>query len=309
MMLCAAPAIGQAQSSEPADYQALISAGLSAYGDERYREARELFARAHAISASARTLRALGITDLALDDFTRANAELEAALTHPSAPLTREQRKEVTDLVAWMRSRLGAVSVRVTPADAAVTVDGRRVEGADLLLAPDEHELVVSAAGYAPQTRRFRVALGAPASLRVDLVRAAVPAPDALARSEPPRSPELPAATRPRPPHADDAANSAWMWVGGAGIVLVGAGATLLTLGLNDKARVEQATPGVPLSELEAAHDRVPWFTGGGIALGVVGFGGVTAAAIMLLSAESRPGALARSVHLAPHGASVRLRF
>jgi len=286
-----------------AEYQGLIDDGLRAYGNKRYAEARELFARAHAMTPSARTLRALGIADLALDNFTLAKDELQASLVNRSSPLTPEQRKEVSDLLAWMHANLGTVQLQCTPVHAEAKIDGRKVASPEILLAPEEHELAVSAPGYAPDVRKFQVTLAQPVRLHVELVSAQPSG--AVARAAQPEAPAPP----PRDAPPQDEPSRAWLWLGGSGAVLAAAGGTLLILGLNDKARVEDAPAGVRLSEIEAAHDRVPWLTGGGIALTALGVGGLGAAAILLLTQGPRRADVARHVHVAPGGAGLRVQF
>lgn len=298
----ASVALGLLLMAATPDYQGLIHEGLRAYSDQRYAEARQLFASAHALEASARTLRALGITDLALDNFSLARDELEAALAHPTAPLTAEQRKEVTELLAWMRANLGSVQLQCTPLTAAAAIDGRAVRSPEVLLAPDEHELTVSAPGYKPEVRKFQVVLARPLTLHVQLVAAGpAPAPALSGREAP--APAAPPAREPEAP------SQSWLWVGSAGVLLAAAGGGLLIAGLDDKARVQDAASGVPLSKLEAAHDRVPWLTGSGIALGALGLGGIGAAAILLLTRAPTHPDVAWNVQLAPNAVGVSARF
>ncbi|HTU60645.1 MAG TPA: hypothetical protein VMF89_19470, partial [Polyangiales bacterium] len=75
--LAVAASSAHAQGKAPSpEYQQLIDRGLAAYQAQRPAEARSLFAQAHALQPGARTLRALGIADLALDNFTMAKDEL-----------------------------------------------------------------------------------------------------------------------------------------------------------------------------------------------------------------------------------------
>ncbi|HTU59491.1 MAG TPA: hypothetical protein VMF89_13670, partial [Polyangiales bacterium] len=53
--------------SPEASYDALVTAGLEAFEADRASEARAAFERAHALQPSARTLRVLGLTAVALD--------------------------------------------------------------------------------------------------------------------------------------------------------------------------------------------------------------------------------------------------
>lgn len=139
-----------AQTPSP-EYQRHIDRGLEAYNAQRFAEARVLFEQAHAELPSARTLRALGIADYSLDDHTRAEQELRAALVHPVQPLTEEQREQVGQLLSWMEANLGRVRLVYTPANAQVSIDAKPLPGGDdrppglrgaereVLLEPGEH--------------------------------------------------------------------------------------------------------------------------------------------------------------------------
>ena len=88
------PALGQQstltqrQSDARDAYDRAVQDGLREYQLQRYVPAREAFARAHGLRPSARTLRGLGVTDFALNDYTRARQELQDALASADNPLT-----------------------------------------------------------------------------------------------------------------------------------------------------------------------------------------------------------------------------
>lgn len=297
----AAPAY--AQSNAPAsEYQQLIDRGLAAYQAQKPAEARSLFAQAHALQPGARTLRALGIADLALDNYTMAKDELEAALSERALPLTDSQRAEVRDLLRWMQTNLGTLHLTFTPLHAEAKIDGRPVKEPEVLLAPEEHRLTISAQGFLPHERTFTVTIDRPMRLSVSLERAptkvapiasqqgasetSAPSPQQVAQLDvqPPPGPMTSSA-----PSANDSAPKLWPWIGGAGAALLVAGGTMFAFGMSDKAKVENPGSAVRLSEIEAAHDRVPWLTGVGLSLGALGVAGVGTAAILLFTErESR---------------------
>ena len=154
-----------------------MTEGLRAYQAGQYPEARASFERAHALSPSARTLRALGMTAVELRRYSAGRTELEAALADTRQPLTEAQRTEVTQMLAWMGSTLGTVRVATEPRDAHILIDGQLVEAVSLL-EPGAHELKVEADGYESGRQPFDVAAGQERSLEVKLTRlslAAVP--------------------------------------------------------------------------------------------------------------------------------------
>lgn len=290
----------QAQRKAPSsEYQQLIDRGLAAYQAQRPAEARSLFAQAHALQPGARTLRALGIADLALDNFTMAKEELEASLSERTSPLSESQRAEVRDLLRWMQSNLGTLHLSFTPLHAEAKIDGRTVKQPALLLAPEEHRLTISAQGFMPHERRFTVTIDRPMRLSVSLERAptklapmaseaVAPAPVQVAERAAAHSEATSVGAKSGPAQHDDA--KLWPWIGGAGAVLLAAGGTMFAFGMSDKATVENASSSVRLSEIEAAHQRVPWLTGIGLSLGAVGLLGVGTAAFLLLT-EREPHA------------------
>lgn len=313
LAVLAAPA--HAQDKKPsAEYQQLIDRGLAAYQAQRPAEARSLFAQAHALQPGARTLRALGIADLALDNFTMAKDELEAALNERALALTDSQRTEVRDLLRWMQSNLGTLQLSFSPLHAEAKIDGRTVKEPAVLLAPEEHKLTISAPGFVPQERAFTVTIDRPMKLSVSLERAPTKvAPMAMQEfATDPAEIEAKPVTTPAATPTGPAPSSApklWPWIGGAGAVLLVAGGTMFAFGMNDKATVENAESSVRLSEIEAAHDRVPWLTGVGLSVGAIGLAGIGTAAILLLT-EREPHADAPvTFDAGPTHVSLRGRF
>jgi hypothetical protein len=318
-----------ARKEESAEYRSLMDRGLAAYGQQRFAEARAFFARGHALAPSARTQRALGIADLALDNFTLAREELQAALDNRSSPLTADQRGEVAELLAWMRANLGTLHLRCTPVHAEAMIDGRPVKLPEVLLEPNEHRLLVTANGFVPREQTFTLRLEQPLTLEVALVResevarasaagnprvapgAPVNAGSPAARADTlrPEAAQLPTPGPAAPPAAPSGGPKLWPWIGGGGAVLLIAGGALLLAGLSDKSTVENARRGSTLADLEPAHDRVPWLTGGGIALGAVGIAGIGTAAVLLFSERERRSDVAWSVEPGLTGLSIGRGF
>lgn len=207
-------------------FDSLIVMGLEAFHAERYHDARAYFQRAHAQQPSARTLRALGMTDFALNAYTRARTELERALVHPTLPLSDEHRVEVAALLDWMIESLSAVRLEYLPAHATATVDGAPVHPGDLLLEPGEHTLRLQAPQYQPLERVFVVArFQEPFRLRVELDPISE-APRAIARTNSRRDVALEESRRSPQHNAGRAASPgaiSAMVIGAAGLVASGA--------------------------------------------------------------------------------------
>jgi hypothetical protein len=309
-LLIAHSALAQSDTRPaPTDYQQLIDRGLAAYAAQRPAEARSFFEEAHALHPGARTLRALGIADLALDNYTLAKDELKAALTERVAPLDDTQRAEVRELLRWMETNLGVLHLSFTPLDADATIDGRTVKVPEVLLAPEKHKLSISAHGFVPQERTFTITIDRPMRLEISLERApteAKPKPELA----PPAAASVPIERSSAEPQQPTAARAElWPWLGGAGAVLLVTGGTLFGFGMSDKATVENAKSPVHLSDIEAAHDRVPWLTGVGLSLGIAGLAGMGAAAVLLLTQREPHRDLAWSLDAGPTNLSLRGRF
>lgn len=209
-----------ADAAEPAGYAQTISAALSEFELGNMTEARTLLLKAHALYATARTERALGMVEFELRNYTAAIAYLELALRSQIKPLDAALRTETEGLLRRARDFTGTIVLRVTPSTASVRLDAVDVDlsrQAALLVNVGDHTIEVSAPGYPRETRRVRVE--ANRSERVTLV---------LQKSE-----------SARPLYKNP-----WLWTSVAAVVVAGA-VTGTVLGL--KARdvgVERANGG-----------------------------------------------------------------
>ena len=221
---------------EPQAYKAVIKQALQEFDAGNFAEARALFLRAHELAPSARTLRALGLTEFQLRHYVEADKLLEQALQDSRHALTREQRTEVEHMLERARAYVGRYRIQLTPAGATLAVDGQAAAldpGAPLLLDVGEHTLLVRAEGYADEERHLDVRGREDESLSIELHA---------------KAPEAPGATEyaadgggARPAPAADTRSSntaAWITVGVSGAVFV-AGGVLLAIALSDVRRVE----------------------------------------------------------------------
>jgi len=254
-----------AAENRTSERERAVADGLQQFGRKQYAAARASFARAHALQPSARTLRVLGMTDFALDDFTLAREELDAALTSRVEPLTAAQRSEVEELLGWMQSNLGKVQLILQPLAAQASIDDRAADRPEIWLVPGEHRLRVTAPGHIPLERSFTLALGSePLPLHVRLAPAL-------------SAPDLPLTA------ATPARSSLWIWLGSGGLACLAASGVLLGVGLSESHKVEHTSAVVTADAIESRARRADWLTGTGIGLGIVGAAGVTAALYSLL--------------------------
>jgi len=151
------------------DYDRLIQQASDAYGTKNYEHARDLFEQAHVLQPSARTFRGLGIAAFALNRYAQARPELEASLVDARKPLPREQRREVTDILNWMKQSLGTLRLELAPPHALALIDDQAATAGTNLLELGEHQLVVRASGYTQREQAFLLEREHPLTLRVEL--------------------------------------------------------------------------------------------------------------------------------------------
>jgi hypothetical protein len=231
------------------------------------------------------------LADVALDNFTVARAELEAALEHSVDPLSEEQRREVTELLQWMQTSLATVRLEYTPAQATARIDATAAPLGDILLEPGEHQLQISAPGFQPHEQRFHLTLTSePLRLRVSLIAS---------------EPASPLAA------ADVSTGSAtWLWVGGTGAAAVVAGAVMFAFGRSDLDTIEDPTWNADtIAEAASRRSRGQWLTGVGIGTAGLGLAGIVVAAVLRINQNTREEGGDLSYALTPWAASVSRRF
>jgi hypothetical protein len=138
-------------TTEDAAYRAIVKDALAEYDAHHYEEARSLFRRAHQINPNARTLRGIGMASFDLRDYVAAVRALSASLAETRKPLTPEQRAHAQGLLERSRSFIDVYTLRVTPADARILIDGRPPDfepDRTVLLSFGAHNLEASRAGY-----------------------------------------------------------------------------------------------------------------------------------------------------------------
>ena len=296
--LLAKPVIAEPPPTE--DFQQLITKGLADYDAHRYVEARASIEKAHARAPSARTLRALGVIDFALDDFNLAKEELEAALLNQNLPLNADQRRDVSELLDWMRANLATVYLNITPRTAEVRVDGKLVSARSVLLSEGSHQLQVSAPGFEPRTETISPtrAQTLPVGITLDARPGEVPTAPVVEQQHPEPSTPAPASSQA----------AAWAWTAAGAAMLVGGG-VLIALSVAVRNTVSDAKDGVMLSEIDGPHGRAPWFMAGSVALGIAGAAALTLGVVQFSSSGAPRDSVAWSMAIGPGALRVRASF
>jgi len=118
-------------------------------------------------------LKNIGLTQKALFRYSEAIASLERYLIE-AVNLAPESRAEVVQIIGEMKALLADVALAITPAGAAIHVDGRPAGTSPLskalAIAAGSHNIEISAEGYHSQTKDVIVTAGVGLALKFDLV-------------------------------------------------------------------------------------------------------------------------------------------
>lgn len=216
----AAESSSASEAKEDPAYRAAIKDALAEYSARHFEEARILFRRAHELDPNARTLRGIGMASFELRDYVAAVHALSAALVDPRKPLTPEQRTHAQGLLERSRLFVDIYSLKVTPSDARVLIDGRAPDyepDGTVLLGFGSHNLEVSKPGFVLRTFSVNVRGGERKDLSMTLERKAqLPTRPALADSSDLARKSAPVFPEPR-------SRSATPWLIGAGVAAVAA--------------------------------------------------------------------------------------
>ena len=211
----------------------LIGDAVAEYDAGRFEEARALFRLAHDKQPTARTLRGIGMASFEMRDYVAATRALAASLRDQRRPLTAEQRKHAQALLARAETFVGQFSLKLSPANLSVFVDGRpatlEADGS-LLLPLGRHELSVRCVTCSPNEKQLPVDVvgGEKKSLELTLAPATAPPATADTTGGAPAGGSVPTLVGGQQDTAG-AGGSGHLWlVGAAGVAVLSAGASAL---------------------------------------------------------------------------------
>lgn len=241
----------RAEAAEPTDYRPLFDAAQAEYGAGHYLAARALFGDAHERLPSARTLRGLGMSELALQNHRSSVDYLERALASEEQALDARLRRETEALLERAYGGVARLMISSEPAEAQLSIDGKPVarNGEKLVLEAGEHRLELSMPGYTRELRTIQVRGREYEIWHVALeperqgaaeAEPLAPLPSEVARASAPpqRAPEPLLIERPS---RQPLYKNAWLW-SGVGVALV-ASAVVLSVLLRPEPRVVTADP------------------------------------------------------------------
>jgi hypothetical protein len=211
-------------------YHDTLRDALAEYDAHHFEEARILFRRAHDLNPNARTLRSIGMASFELRDYVAAVRALSASLVDARKPLNPEQRAHVQGLLERSRMFVSAYTLKISPAEAQVLIDGRAPEleaDGTLLLGFGAHNLEVRKSGFLLRTFSVNVRGGERKELAMTLERKqpdlvpSMKTPPVEGAAEPARI----SAKAVTPPRAAWRPGSGWLLAaGGTALVALGAG-------------------------------------------------------------------------------------
>jgi tetratricopeptide (TPR) repeat protein len=289
-----APAANQGTGS----YEETIRHAVEEYSLGHWTEARFFFARAHALSPNARTLRGLGLTCYESRNYVEAIGYFQQALESTEQALTDKMRADISQLLQQAKQFVTRVVVVLEPSTAELEVDHvPRELAADgsVLLDPGEHQLSASAEAHRGEQRTLNAEGG---ELRIELrlqpldTAAPAVAQTPVKLTPPPVEPES---------GRSDLAPYIVMGAGGAALI---AGAVLVGIAASDKSAVENAADDSDWQpNLEQRYNRGRTFFPVGFALMGVGLAGIAAGLTWKLWPTEHEHAPTARLQLSPLGA------
>jgi hypothetical protein len=226
------PSVSRAQSragseAEPAAYREAINSALEEIQLGNFTEAREQFARAHALFPNARSLRGLGISEFELKHYAVAVDHLSAALASDVRPLEGKLRHDTETLLERANSYTGELRLSVSPKTATFILDGggERPLSDRLRLDVGDHALEFRAPEYASVQRHVTVRGGQVENIEIQLSR-----PDAVGKSEQ----SGPLSGAPAQEERTPVYKRWWLWTIVGAVVVGGVVATVLVVRANE---------------------------------------------------------------------------
>jgi hypothetical protein len=155
----------------------LFKQGFAAFNEKRYQEAYDALSQAWKLQRSFDVAGNLGIVELELGKFRDAAEHLAFAVENLPPSAKQKEREFVTEGLAAARKEVGALSIEVDRAGAAVEVDGRAAGTSPLksvvYVEPGTRTVVARLAGYANGTKSVTIDKASAQVVSLTLVPAA----------------------------------------------------------------------------------------------------------------------------------------
>jgi hypothetical protein len=254
------PAVAQTEPDANADQAKQAAAkykdGLKFFEDQKFTEALALFREAFAVTKSPNAQLMVGLCLKQLGQPVEAYRELTQVIQEATARNEAKYQKSLETAqteIAGLEGQVGKLTITLPeqPPGLALKLDGETLSvealAAPVVVKPGEHEIVATADGRAPFTRKLQVDGGATQSVEVKLAEA----PSAVA--PPPAAPPPP----PPPPPSAHGLNlrTAGFITAGVGVVAFGVFATTGLMAKSKWDKVNEACGGRRCRDSKYASD------------------------------------------------------
>jgi hypothetical protein len=224
-----------------AQSRTLFTSGATALDDGRPGEALAYFQRAYSLYPHYATLYNIGLCERALGHTVDSVTAFMKFLDVGADAVSPEQRSTATRLIKEGQAKIVLATIKVTPSSAKIQVDGKPLEGREVLLDPGSHAIDATAGGRQPVHHTFTAEPGSRPVISLTMPRDDEPGttpvvvePPVVDRQNPPPSPQ------PSTP-GEPSRFTTTFWIA-SGVTA----AALVTAGI---------TGGIALSDSSAYHD------------------------------------------------------
>lgn len=159
--------------AQPESYKPHMENGVKLFNDKNYPAAIAEFKAAYDARPNPNPLVNIALCQKALFDYPKAIAVLEAAIAKHGAVMSPSDRQAADDAIREMRALLGVVVVKITPPEAAITLDGEALPAGKgprtLTLGPGAHKIEAHAAGFASGEARVVITSGKTQEIAIEL--------------------------------------------------------------------------------------------------------------------------------------------
>jgi hypothetical protein len=211
-----------------AQSRTLFTSGATALDDGRPGDALAYFQRAYALYPHYATLYNIGLCQRALGRTVESVTALMKFLDVGADAVSPEQRTTATRLIKEGQAKIVLATIKMTPASAKVTIDGKPLDGREVLLDPGSHVLDATAAGRQPVHHTFTAEPGARPVINLTMPKDDEPVATAPVVDEPPVVDGHPPPPPPPAPGEPPSRFTTTFWIasGAAAAALVTAGIT-----------------------------------------------------------------------------------
>ncbi|MDB4994319.1 MAG: TonB-dependent receptor [Myxococcaceae bacterium] len=243
VLLFACTAVARADDEAArAQSRTLFTSGATALDDGRPGDALAYFQRAYGLYPHYATLYNIGLCQRALGRTVESVTAFMKFLDVGADAVSPEQRATATRLIKEGQAKIVLATIKVTPSSAKIQVDGKPLEGREVLLDPGSHVVDATAGGRQPVHHAFTAEPGSRPVINLTMPRDEEPAttpvvvePPVVEGEKPPPPPP------PSTPSGETSRFTTTFWIA-SGVTA----AALVTAGI---------TGGIALSDSSAYND------------------------------------------------------